>query len=70
MRTYGGAMTDYKITNDQLKQSLKLIDSIKENHHVKNEIYKIFWSVIDQKLPETIIKKVDLNEMEELKPTS
>jgi hypothetical protein len=51
MRTYGGTMTDYKITNDQLKQSLKLIDSIEENHHVKNEIYKIFWSVIEQKLP-------------------
>jgi len=64
-------MTDYKITNDQLKQSLKLIDSIKENYETKNEIYKILWSVLNNKLPETTIgmKKVDLNDMEELKPT-
>lgn len=61
-------MTDYKITNEQLKESLKLIDSIKANYHIKNEIYKIFWSIIDQKLPETTIefKKIDPNEMEKM----
>lgn len=58
-------MTDYKITNAQLKQSLKLIDSIKENHHVKNEIYKIFWSIIEQKLPEMRVE-IDEGKMDSL----
>jgi hypothetical protein len=56
----------YKITDEQLKKLTFLINDIKKHHEVKNEIYKILWSVTDQKLPEITIemRKVKLDEGE------
>jgi SMC interacting uncharacterized protein involved in chromosome segregation len=43
-------MVDYRIESSQLKLLSSLVSSIEQNYEVKNEIFKILWTVLDQKI--------------------
>lgn len=45
---------DYIITTEQFKKVLLELSNITENHHQKNEIYKVLWSVVIHKVEEKV----------------